>query len=116
MEAPTTTHQLPVSGLEVSIRQWITFAQAEHIANANYQNLTVSAKNNMPEIDKIDIDKIINDEQHRTIEAFVASIGGKTEKPLEEFLQLPEDDGKYILDIISERRKKKSQADTQDKQ
>lgn len=104
------THKIttPNGSQEIEIKSWITGREAEHIDELQYEAIAVKANiGGTPDIESIDLKKIISETNHRKIETFIVSIDGKTEDILDAVLDMHEDDTQFILTAIDEQRKKK---------
>ncbi len=108
MEATTQEFTLPLSGLKVVMRDWITGADSEYIQAAIHGGMKVK-----PDVIKggattgdFDLGAIFN-QLHPSIEKYVVSIDGKTENIVEQALQLPEEDYDFLTGVINDKTSKK---------
>jgi hypothetical protein len=104
------THKIttPIGSHEVEIKDWITGREAEYIDELLYESLAVKADlTGKADISNVDIKKLTSETDHRKIETFVVSVGGKTENLLSAVLDMHEDDTRFILEHIDGLRKKK---------
>lgn len=92
---PTTKFELPITKQEVVIKEWLTGREYE----VTQKPLLENYKKGIESVDLLGLN-------HRMVEAYTVSIGGKTEAILDTFLDLPSDDYQTILDKISELKKK----------
>jgi hypothetical protein len=104
------THKIttPIGSQEVELKDWITGREAEYLDELAYEAVAVKADvSGKADIGNIDLKKIITETNHRKIETYVVSVGGKSEGVLESVLDMHEQDTQFILDAIDEQRKKK---------
>ncbi len=107
MKSPTKKITTPQAEVEIEIKDWITGAEAEHI-----DEVLLSGVDIKPEVSgKMTTGKfdtgVVTEQIHREIAKFVVSVGGSTDKILEQIGNLPEDDYAFIITEIGTRRKKK---------
>jgi hypothetical protein len=92
----------------VVIKEWITGRDAEYIGELAYEAMDMKANAQFqPEVGKVDIKKILDGTNHRTLEKFVISVDGKTDNVVDAIYELPEEDTAFVLSAIEEQRKKK---------
>ena len=92
----------------VEIKDWITGREAEHIDELMYEAVAVKADMaGKADIGNVDLKKMIAETNHRKIQTFVVSVDDVKEDVLNKVLDMHEDDTKFILDGIEDRRKKK---------
>jgi hypothetical protein len=106
MNATTKKIKLPISGIEIEIKDWVNAQEAEYIDDALYAGIDIKTENGKPKIGKFN-SSVINEQTHREIEKFVIAIGAIKENILKEVLTLSEVDYEFIKDAIKERRPKK---------
>jgi len=121
MNTPTKKIDLPVSGLKVEMKDWITGSEAEYIDEALLEAIKVSPdmSRRSASLSNFDTSKM-KEETHRSFEKFIISIfeDGKDTKTGAEILpiilDLPESDYELLKEEIKSRRvgKKKSPVET----
>lgn len=121
MNIPTKKIALPVSGLTVEMKDWITGSEAEYIDDALFEAIKVTPdmRGRSASMSNFDVSKI-KEETHRSFEKFIISIfeEGKDTKTgaeiLPAILDLPEDDYEQLKKEVIARRtgKKKLQEET----
>lgn len=98
----------PIGKEIVEIKQWITGREAEYIDELTYEAVAVKAGiGGTPDIQNVDLKKIITESNHRKIEKFVVSIDGVKDDLLNKVLDMNEQDTAFIVDAIEDQRKKK---------
>lgn len=104
----TPTNKVKISeNTEVELKQWITGRQAEYINEPLMESLDMKPDGTGSiSMNSMDLKKVVLS-NHREIESFVVSVNGKTEKVLEEVLNLPESEYDIVVSKIKELRKKK---------
>jgi hypothetical protein len=95
MTRPTITIKLPMTEQEVIIKEWLTGREYEATQSLIYENYKKGIEN----IDMIALN-------HKSLEAFIVSIGGETTDIINRVLDLPLKDYEEILSKINELKKK----------
>ena len=110
MQIPTKEIITPIQKRKVVIKEYITGRDREYINEPMYSAVEttpkiVGGKTNI-EFPKVDVQKFITESQHREIEKFVVSVDGKTEKILDEVLDMHENDSAFVTSEINKISKK----------
>jgi len=102
------TVETPFGKNKIELKPWITGAEAEYINEPLMESLGVSPnmESKGAELSKIDMKKVAV-MNRRTIEKFVVSVDGNTEKVVDLVLGLHESDTDFVHEKIAELRKKK---------
>jgi len=108
MQQNLITIETPYGKNKVEIKPWITGAEAEYINEPLMEAMGITPNIEKKGADFSNIDmKKISKMNHRTIESFVVSVDGVTERVLELVLGMHENDTDFIYEKIAEIRKKK---------
>lgn len=94
------TKKITIGKLEIELKTYLTFGESREISDIYLQNASVGV--DMDGKTKIsDIKASISTEvQNKAIEIIVVSIDGKKENILDSILNLPDNDGKELMNEI----------------
>lgn len=88
------------SGVEVEIKTYITLGEAREIQAVFMENVEIGIDEaGKPKMTGMK-GSVANKAQDKAIEVLVASVNGKTENVLQGILDLPDEDGKEILNEL----------------
>lgn len=111
MKAPIKQIETPKGKQKVDIKEWITGREREYIEGAMLSGVNakprVAGKDTNIEIDKMNMESLIQETNHRAIKSFVVSIDGNSEDVVTQVLDMHEVDTAFILKAIDEISKKK---------
>ena len=101
MERETIKITTPVDKHEVILNAWITGKERRDIQRPFMTTMSVTVKGGEPEVEAKDASAVLEQVENRTIELTVVSVNGKTEKVLEQVLDMKSNDFTFVLKEIN---------------
>jgi hypothetical protein len=101
-ERPTKTIVTPITQAQIVVKEWITGREYEMSQKPVLEGYKMG-KDGHSEI----AGTVIQELNHKALEAYVVSVNGSTDKVVDAILDLPNDDYQFVIDSVNAVSKKK---------